>query len=123
MVTRGLDKLILYSKFIEDERLPLYLPRSEKNGVTVKIHHACQKTMSNEMKRKRDTVSTTSKNIRRVPRSDMTEFNWKTHCFYCGSPFVPDPKYPEYKRIENVCILPFKQSSLKTCDKINDKWT
>ena len=53
----------------------------------------------------------------------MTEFNWKTHCFYCGSPFVPDPKYPEYKRIENVCILPFKQSSLKTCDEINDKWT
>ena len=48
---------------------------SEKNGVTIKVHCAYLKTVTNEIKRKGDTVPTTSKNIRRVTRSDMTEFS------------------------------------------------
>ena len=46
----------------------------------------------------------------------------QTHCFYFGSPCVPDPKHPTRKTIRNVCTLPFKQSVLKTCDQRNDKW-
>ena len=120
-VTGGLDKSIQYSDFIQDERFRLYLLDSEKNGVTVKIHRACQKTIINEMKRKGDTVPT-SKKTRRVTRSDVTEFSSQTHCFFCGSPCVPDPKHPTRKTIRNVCTLPFKQSVLKTCDQRNDKW-
>ena len=56
VVTRGLHKLIQHSEFIQDERLQLYLSDSEKNGVTVKTHRACQKTILNEMKRQGDTV-------------------------------------------------------------------
>ena len=122
MVTRGFDKLIQYNDFIQDERLRLYLLDSEKNGVTVKTHRACQKTVTNEMKHKGDTVSTTYKKIRRVTRSDVTEFGWKTHCFYCGSPCVPDAKNPTRKKIRNVFILSLKQSVPKTCDQRNDKW-
>ena len=65
------------------------------------------------MKHKGDTFPTTSKKIRRVTRSDVTEFSWKTHCFYCRSPCVPDSKHPEDKNILNVCALPFKPSVLK----------
>ena len=79
MLTRGLDKLIQYSDFIQDERLRLYLSDSEKNGVTVKFHRACQKRITNKIKRKGEIVSTTSKKIRRVRGSDVTEFSWKTH--------------------------------------------
>ena len=122
VVTRGLDKLIQYSDFIQDERLRLYLSDSEKNGVTVKIHRACHKTITNDMKCKGGTVPTTSKKSRRVRRSDLAESRWKTHCFYCGSPCVPNRKHPEHKRIGNVWILPSKQSVLKTCDQGNDKW-
>ena len=56
VVTRRLDKLIQYIDFIKDERLLLYLTDSEKNDVIVKIYPVCQKTINNEMKRKRDTV-------------------------------------------------------------------
>ena len=94
VITRGLDKLTQYSDFIQDKRLRLYLLDSEKNGVTVKIHRSCQK--ANEMKCKGDTVPTTFKKIHRVTQSDVTEFNWKTHCF--------------------------KQSVLKTFHQRNDKW-
>ena len=116
VVTRRFDKLIQYSDFIQDERLRLCLLDSEENGATAKTHRACQKTIINEMKHKGDTILTTSKKIRRVTRSDVTEFNWKTHCFYCGSPCVPDPRNPTHKKIGNVFTLPFKQSVLKTCD-------
>ena len=61
MVTRGLDKLIQYIDFIQDERLLLYLSDNEKNDVTVKIHPACQKAITNEMRRRGDTVPTRSK--------------------------------------------------------------
>ena len=61
VVTRTLDKLIQYIDFIKDERFPLYLTDSEKNDAIVKIHLVCQKTITNEMKRKGDTVPTTSK--------------------------------------------------------------
>ena len=61
VVTRRLDKLIQYIDFIKDERLLLYLTDSEKNDVIVKIHPVCQKTITNEMKRKGDTVPTTYK--------------------------------------------------------------
>ena len=122
MLTRGLDKLIQYSDFIQDERLRLYLSDSEKNGVTVKFHRACQKRITNKMKRKGETVSITSKKIRRVRGSDVTEFSWKIHYFCCGSPCVPVPKHPERKKIGKVWTLPFKQSVLKTCDQRNDKW-
>ena len=66
VVTRGLEKLIQYIDFIQDERLILYLPDRERNDVTVKIHPTCQKTVTDEMKRKGDTVPTTSKKISRV---------------------------------------------------------
>ena len=56
VVTRGLDKSVQYGDFIQDERLQLYLSDSEKNGVTIKIYCMCQKTITNEMKRKGDTV-------------------------------------------------------------------
>ena len=49
-------------------------------------------------------------------------FSWKTHCFYCGSPCVPDSKHPKRKKIGNGCTLSFKQSVLKTCNERNDKW-
>ena len=68
MVNRRLDKLIQYIDFIKDERLLLYLTDSEKNGIIVKIHLVCQKTVTNEMKRKGDTIPTTSKKIGRVAR-------------------------------------------------------
>ena len=74
------------------------------------------------MNRKEDTVPTTSKKIRRVTRSDVTEFSWKTHCFCYGFPCVPDPKHPTRKKPRNFCALPFKQSVLKTFDQRNDKW-
>ena len=95
VVTRGLDKLIQYSDFIRDYSLylRLYLSYNEKNGVTVQIHCAWEKTITNEMKRKGDTVSTTSKKIRRVTPSNVTEFSWKTYCFYCGSLCVPDQQH------------------------------
>ena len=122
VVTRGLDKLIQYSDFIRDYSLylRLYLSYNEKNGVTVQIHCAWEKTITKEMKRKGDSVSTTSKKIRRVTlsvqlenllllmwisvcsrsvtRSIVKKFSWKTDCFYCGSPCVPDPKHPERKK-------------------------
>ena len=66
VVTRRLDKLIQYIGFIKDERLLLYLTDSEKNDVIVKIHPVCQNTITNEMKRKGDTVTTTSKKFGRV---------------------------------------------------------
>ena len=66
------------------------------------------------------------KKIGRVARWYVTEFSWKTHCFYCESPCVPDPKYPERKKIGNVCTLSFRQSVLKNCHqrKVNGhrKW-
>ena len=68
VVTRRLDKLIPYTDYIKDDRLLLYLTDSEKNGVIVKIHPVCQKTIINEMKYKGDTVPTTSKKIGRVAR-------------------------------------------------------
>ena len=61
VVTRRIDKLIQYIDFIKDKRLLLYETDSEKNGVIVKIHPVCQKTITSEMKRKGDTVPTTSK--------------------------------------------------------------
>ena len=70
VVPTGLDKLIQYNDFIQDERLILYLLDSEKNDVTVKIHPACQKTITNEMKRKGDTVLTTSKK-KKLPSTTM----------------------------------------------------
>ena len=49
------------------------------------------------MKRKVNTVPTTSEKKSRVTRSEKTELSWKTSCFYCGSPCVPDPKQPDRK--------------------------
>ena len=72
-----------------------YLSDSKKNDVTVKIFHGYQKTITNEMKRKGDTVPTKFKKIRSVKRWDVTEFGWKTHCFYWVSPCVLNPKHPE----------------------------
>ena len=94
VVTRGLDKLIQISNFIRNERLRLYLPDSKKNGVTVKVHCAFQKIITIEIKCKEDPVPTTSRKISRVTRSNMTDLSCKTHCFYCGSPSVPDSKHP-----------------------------
>ena len=56
VVTRGFGKLIQYIDFVQDERLILYLSDSEKIDATVKIHPTCQKTVTSEMKCKRDTV-------------------------------------------------------------------
>ena len=75
MVTRALDKLIQYIDLIQDERLLLYLSDSEKNDVTVKTHPPCQKTITNEIKRKEDTVPTTSNKICRVARLDVAEIS------------------------------------------------
>ena len=50
------------------------------------------------MKLKGDAVPTISKKIRRITRSDVTVFSWKTYCFYCGPPCVPDPKYLNVKK-------------------------
>ena len=62
LVTRRLDKLIQYTDFIKDERLLQNLMDSEKNDVIIKIHPVFQKTITHEIKRKGDTVPTTSKN-------------------------------------------------------------
>ena len=113
MVTRGLNKSIQYSDFIQDQRLRQYLLDSEKNGVTFKIHRQCQKAITNEMNRKEDTVPTTSKKIRRVTRSDVTEFSWKTHCFYCGFPCVPDPKHPTRKKNPETFYIAFQAECTK----------
>ena len=46
-------KIVLIKKeCIQNERLQLHLTDSKKNGATVKIHPACQKTITNEMKYK-----------------------------------------------------------------------
>ena len=82
-----------------------------------------KKTITNEMKRKGEIVPTTSKKIRRVKRSDVIEFSWKTHCFYCASPCVPDPQHPEFKIMGNVCTLSFRHSKPRNCYQRNDKWT
>ena len=74
------------------ERLRLHFSESKENGVTVKVHSVCQKTITNEIKRKGDPVPTTSKKNRRLARSDVTKFSSKTHCFYYVSPCVPNLK-------------------------------
>ena len=78
--------------------MQLYLSDSEKNGVTVKIHRAYQKKITNEMKRTVNTVPTTSEKKLRVTQSEKTEFSWKTCCLYCGTPCVRDPKQPDRKK-------------------------
>ena len=88
----------------------------KKNGVTVKIHRACQKTIINEIKRKGETVSTTSKKILRVRRCDRVQLEkslFLLRILFCVS---------EGKNIGNIWTLPFKQNVQKTCDRRNNKW-
>ena len=73
VVTGRLDKLIQYTDFIKDERLLLYLTDSEKNDAIIKIHPVFQKTITHEIKRKGDTVPTTSKK------------NWQSSMMIFGS--------------------------------------
>ena len=116
MVTRELDKFIQNSDFFQNERLRPYLSDSEKNGFTVKIHCACQKTFTNEIKRKGETVSTTSKKIRSVRRCDRVQLEkslFLLRILLCVS---------EGKNIGNIWTLPFKQNVQKTCDQRNNKW-
>ena len=65
------------------------------------------------MNRKEDTVPTTSKKIRRVTRSDVTEFSWKTHCFYYGYPCVPDPIHPTRKKTPKLLCIAFQAECTK----------
>ena len=124
MLARGLNKLIQYRNFIQNERLQIFLSDSGKKGVIINVHRACQKTITNEAKRKGDTVPVTSKILRKVTRSDVTKFSWKTNFFCCGTPCIPDPKHSEHKKVGNVCTLSFKKTCiLKTCDKRIDKGT
>ena len=75
------------------------------------------------MKRKGDTIPTTFKKIHRVTQSDVTEFNWKTHCFYYGYPCVPDPRHPtRKKKAETFVHCLSNRMYWKTCDQRNDKW-
>ena len=78
------------------------------------------------MKRQGNTVPTTSKILPRITGSDVTEFNWKTHCFCCGSPCVPNPKHLERKKLETLALcfsrkLVIKTYILKTFDQTIDK--
>ena len=51
VLARGLNKLIQYRNFIQNKRLQICLSDSGKKGVTINVHRACQKTITNEMKR------------------------------------------------------------------------
>ena len=76
----------------------LYLTDSEKNDIIVKTHLVCQKTISNEMKRKVDTIPTTSKKNWRSSTMICDRVQLE-NSLYCESLCVPHPKYPERKSL------------------------
>ena len=57
MVDKGIQKLIDYSLKNDDHELYKYLCSKKENGETVRIHVDCQKSIYNELKRKRDNVN------------------------------------------------------------------
>ena len=102
--------------------MQLYLSDSEKNGVTVKIHRAYQKKITNEMKRTVNTVPTTSEKKLRVTQSEKTELAGKLVASIADLRVFQTLNNLTVKKIGNVCTMPFKESVLKTCDQRNDKW-
>lgn len=122
-VTTGLDKLIQYSDFLQDDQLKLFLVKRRSTNGVVKIHRACQKAIHNDLKRKGTRPRTKLAKIPKVvTRSNVTDFDWIENCLYCTEKCIDQSKHPDRSKFRKVCTLPFKDSILKVCTERDDEW-
>ena len=95
-VGKGIQTLVNYAIKVNDNVLERHLLEAQTSNSRVKIHHACQKSAYNELKRKStDQGSSSSKVAKVVTRSAINIFNWKENCFICGQLCFKDNKHPE----------------------------
>ena len=52
----------------------------------------------------------------------MVRFNWKECCFICGNQALRDPRHRDRETVAQIRTFAIKQSILKICEDINDKW-
>ena len=79
-----ISRLIQYSDFIQDERLRLHLSHSKKMVPPLKFIALAKRQLLMKCSIKEILFQQHRNKIRRLTRSDVMEFSWKTHCFYCG---------------------------------------
>ena len=103
-VTRaGLLSLIEYAKLCNPDRLSLFkghLPTNDNAITSLKNHRSCQKTASNNLRKRKAAISneTAAKKSKKRTRFSVPEFDWKKQCFFCSKPCsdaASDPKHPD----------------------------
>uniref|UniRef100_UPI00358E100F uncharacterized protein n=1 Tax=Myxine glutinosa TaxID=7769 RepID=UPI00358E100F len=114
--TTGLQTIITYGELFNCTDLQKHLQNSrdqqaneDSSSIVVQIHASCQKTISNEIRKKKRSGSTcdvgdvpTSSKVRRRS-STPTVFNWKDHCLFGGESCVHDSRHPDRSIIFAVC--------------------
>ena len=123
-VGKGIQTLVNYAIKVNGNVSERHLLEAQTSNSRVKIHHACQKSAYNELKRGKSTDqgSSSSKVAKVVTRSAINIFNWKENCFICGQLCFKDNKHPERSNVVLVATLPIREKILNVCSQRNDKW-
>ena len=123
-VVKGIEKVIEYSRKINDSVLTDYLIERKTSKGVVKIHRECQKQIYNELKRKGNVPVAVPNKITKVSTrlSICSTFNWKEHCFLCEKPCKKNQKHFDRNDFRLVATIPFRNQTLSVCCRRNDDW-
>ena len=118
-VSRGLNTLLEFSQKYNDAELYEYLLSKPP---VVKVHNKCRNNYTSKTKLeqvlKRAGEQNESEVVKKkVLRSSAVQFEWATHCFFCGELCVKDIRHPERCDRRRVETLQIKDRVLQMCEQ------
>ena len=106
-----IDVLISQASTLNLESLVTNLESKKSLGLPVYIHLSCRTSLKNASRPKRKTETDGSETVKRtVRRSEVEQFDFLIHCFYCGLECVKDERHP--KRSQEFCVATFKDCNM-----------
>ncbi|CAM1306613.1 Uncharacterised protein r2_g1644 [Pycnogonum litorale] len=130
----GLQTIITYSQLfnvIDLERNLLQNAHDQhvdEENNPVQIHVSCQKTIGNEIRKKKRSGS--AANVEDVPTASKIRrrsctpvvFNWKEHCLFCADPCVNDERHPDRKKIGLCQTIQYRGELLEKLKSRSDSF-
>lgn len=130
----GLQTVITYSQLFNITDLERDLQQNaddqhlDEEINPVQIHVSCQKTIGNEIRKKKRSGSAT--NVEDVPTASKIRrrsstpavFNWKENCLFCADRCVNDERHPDRKKIALCQTMQYREELLEKFKSRSDSF-
>ena len=125
-VKKSLENLMTFCKRFNHTDLEKHLQRLQEvheNYRKIKRHKNCQRYVYNQNKKRSATIALLpeEKAARKILRSSMETFDWKSSYIVSGRPYQKNIRHPDRNNCHEVTTLHFKEQMLVSCQKRHDQ--